>query len=64
MGCHYIHLVERLRAVGALSHAVGDTVFHAIVTEEMATGLEDGVLEVFSADGAKCKSLDMLIGCP
>ena len=52
VGCHNVHLVEGLRAVGTLSHTVGDTVFHAVIAKKMAAGLEDGVLEVLSADSA------------
>lgn len=58
MGGHNIHLVKRLCAVRALSHAVGDSIFDAVVTEEVTAGLEDRVLEVLAADGAKCESLD------
>lgn len=61
MGGHDVHFVERLRAVGAFSHAVGDTVLHTVVAEEMAASLEDRVFEVLSADGAKRKSLGMML---
>ena len=49
---HNIHLIERLCAVGALPHAVGDTVIHAVVAEYMPAGLQSGILEVLSANGA------------
>ena len=57
MDCHDVHLVEGLRTVGTLSHAVGNTVFNAVVAECMAAGFECCVFEILSAYGAKCKSL-------
>jgi hypothetical protein len=49
---HNIHLIKRFRAVGALPHAVGDTVIHAVVAEYMPTGLQCSILKVLSANGA------------
>jgi len=48
---HDVHFIERFRAVGTFSHAVGDSIFHAVVAEKMAASLKDGVFEVRSTDG-------------
>jgi hypothetical protein len=57
MDCHDVRFVESFRTVWTLSHTVGNTVFNAVVAESMATRLDDNVLEVVSANGAKSKSL-------
>ena len=51
MSRHDIHLVKRFCAVRTFSHAVGDSIFHAVVAEEMAASLQDSVFEVCSTDG-------------
>jgi hypothetical protein len=60
VGSHYVHFVESLRAIGALSHAVRNAVFDTVVAEEMAAGLKNGILKILPTDGAECKSLDGL----
>jgi hypothetical protein len=58
---HDIHFVECLGAIRTFSHAIGDTVFHAVVAEQMAASLQDGILKVLSTDGAECESLYVLV---
>lgn len=59
MDCQDVRLVERLQAIGALSHAVGNTILNTVVAEGVSASLERRVLEVVSATGAQSKSLEM-----
>jgi len=52
MDLHDIGFVERLRAIGAFSHAVSETIVNAVVAESVAASLDCCVLEILSADGA------------
>jgi hypothetical protein len=61
MRCHNVHFVECLGTIGALSHAILDAIFHAVVAEEVTTSLQDCVLKVLSTDGTKRKSLGNLV---
>jgi hypothetical protein len=61
MDCHDVRFVESFRTVWTLSHAVGNTIFNTVVAESMAARLDDNVLEVVSANGAKSKSLVTLV---
>ena len=57
MSSHYVHLVERFGAVGTFSHAVRNTIVNTMVAEKMTTGLQNGILEIFSTNSAQRKSL-------
>ena len=52
MNRHDIRLVKRLRTIRTLAHTVGNSVFHAVVAESMATRLDSDVFEVVPANGA------------
>lgn len=60
MSRHNVHLIEGLRAIGTLPHAICNAVLHAVIAEEMAAGLQNRILEVLATYSAKCKSLDTL----
>jgi hypothetical protein len=51
MDGHDIQLVEHFAAIGTLSHPIGNAVIDARPTEDVATCLECGVLEVVVTDG-------------
>lgn len=57
---HDVHLVERLCAVWTLPHAVGNAILNAVVAEQVAAGLQDGVFKVFPAYSTQGKGLRML----
>jgi len=61
MDCHDIRFIESLRTIRALPHTIGDTVFNAMVAERVAACLDSSVLEVLAANGAKSKSLLLLV---
>ena len=50
MCCHDIQLVESFATSRALPHAGGNSGIDAAVTEDMSTGLEDGIFKVVSTD--------------
>jgi hypothetical protein len=60
MNGHDVHFVERFGTVRTFPHTVGDPVFYTVVAEQMATSLENRVLEVFAADRAKGEGLDRI----
>ena len=53
MGGHNIDPVKGFITTRALSHTVRNSVVDTLVAEDVATGLEDRVLEIASADGAE-----------
>lgn len=57
MNRHDIHFVKRARAGRTFAHSVADTIVDALVTKEMAAGLERCILKVIAANCAQSKSL-------
>lgn len=55
MNGHDIRLIESLATVRAFSHAIGDSVFYAMIAENMTASLQYSILEIFAADCAQSK---------
>jgi hypothetical protein len=50
MDGHHIRFIERLRAIGAFTHAIGDTILNTAFAECVPTNFDGGVLKLVPTD--------------